>query len=163
MSLKLNNDQVEILKKLMTNSADKGNLANSGMVLDQEGNTIAEAESLVVSNHNATDHSERMLVEKVCKEKGSHYTAGLTMITVCQPCLMCLSACSQAGYKKIAYIIPAKKYVEQIPWMSDNVSIDMEQLAKTMTDPIEMIHLSEYENEFSEVFEKVMQRHLTKN
>lgn len=160
MSVKLNSTQILDLKNLMINSANKGNLANSGMVLDEKGNMIASAESLVVSNHNATDHSERMLVEKVCKENNSHYTAGLTMITVCQPCLMCLSACSQAGYKKIAYIIPAKKYVDKIPWMTDNNIVNMEEIARTMSDPIELIHLSEYEQDFSEVFEKSMSRHL---
>lgn len=159
--MELSSDQIELLKKLMTNSANKGNLANSGMVLEGE-KMIASDESLVVTNHNATDHSERMLVEKVCKEKGSHYTAGLTMITVCQPCLMCLSACSQAGYKKLAYIISAKKYVDKIPWMTDNNIVDMDEIAKTMSDPIELIHLSQYEQEFSEVFEKVMDKHLSK-
>lgn len=36
----------------------------------------------------------------------------------------------------------------------------MNEIAKTMTDPIELIHISEYEQEFSEVFEKAMSRHL---
>lgn len=115
MALKLSSEQISRLKELMVNSANKDNLANSGMVLDENGNTIAEAESWVVTNHNATDHSERMLVENVCKDRGTNYTAGLTMITVCQPCLMCLSACSQAGYKQIAYIIPLKSMSIRFP------------------------------------------------
>jgi tRNA(Arg) A34 adenosine deaminase TadA len=157
----LTREQIDLFKELMTNSAKKGNLANSGMVLEN-GKMIASAESLVVTNHNATDHSERMLVAKVCQEKGVNYTPGLTMVTVCQPCLMCLSACSQAGYKTLAYIIPAKKYVEKIPWMSDNTKINMEEIAKTMSDPIELIHLEGHEQEFSEVFEKEMASLLNK-
>jgi tRNA(adenine34) deaminase len=153
--MKLTREQIQLLKRLMTNSARKGNLANSGVVL--EGNKIiASAESWVVTNHDATAHSERMLVEKVCKEKGSNYTPGLTMITICQPCLMCLSACSQAGYKKLAYIIPAAKYVDKISWMSDNTKINVDEIAKTMSDPIELIHLKNYEGEFSEIFEQEM-------
>ncbi len=159
--MELTTEQIELLKTLMTNSANKGNLANSGMVLE-DNKMIASDESLVVTNHNAIDHSERMLVEKVCKAKESNYTAGLTMITVCQPCLMCLSACSQAGYKTIAYIIPAKKYVDKIPWRTDNNQVNMEEIAKTMSDPIELIHLSQYEEEFSEVFEKAMDKRLNK-
>ena len=157
--MELTREQIDLLKELMANSARKGNLANSGMVLEN-GNMIASAESWVVTNHDATAHSERMLVEKVGSIKGANYTPGLTMVTVCQPCLMCLSACSQAGYKQLAYIIPAKKYVEKIPWMSDNTKINMEEIAKTMTDPVELIHLSEYEQEFSEVFEKEMAKRL---
>ena len=159
--MNLTKKQIETLKKLMINSAKKGNLANSGMVIGG-GRIIATSESLVVTNHNATDHSERMLVEKVCKKYQSHYTPDLTMVTVCQPCLMCLSACSQAGYNKIAYIIPAQKYVDKIPWMSDNTKINVGKTAKTMTDPIEFVKLPQYETEFSKVFEKVMIHHLTK-
>lgn len=147
--------QVGRLKKLMIDSARKGNLANSGIVIEGE-KVIASAESWVVTNHDATSHSERMLVEKVCKAKRSNYTPGLIMVTVCEPCLMCMSACAWAGYKAIAYIIPAKKYIKKIPWMSENTKIDKQEIAKTFSNPIELICLSQYENEFSMVFETEM-------
>lgn len=153
--MELSPKQRELLKELMANSARKGNLANSGIVLENN-QTIASAESLVVTNHDATAHSERMLVEIICKQNGSNYTPGLTMITVCEPCLMCLSACSQAGYRSIAYIIPANKYVKKIPWMSDNQNINKDEVARTMSEPIELTHLAQYEDEFSTVFEKEM-------
>lgn len=159
--MELTTEQIQLLKELMTNSARKGNLANAGLVLD-DGKTISSAESLVVTNHDATSHSERMLVEKVGKIKESNYTPGLTMVTVCEPCLMCLSACSQAGYKNIAYIIPAKKYVNKIPWMTDNNVIDRSEIANTMSEPIEYIHLNQYEEEFSNVFESEMSKLLNK-
>ena len=104
-------------------SARKGNLANAGFVLDNKI-VVASAESWVVSSSDATAHSERMLVETVCKLKHTNYTPGLTMVSVVEPCLMCMSACSQAGYKEICYIIPAKKYVKKIPWMTDTVIIN---------------------------------------
>lgn len=147
-------EQIEILKKLMVNSAQKGNLANAGLVLEGE-KMLDSAESWVVSNHDATAHSERMLVEKVCKSKGSNYTPGLVMVSVVEPCLMCMSACSQAGYSEIAYIIPAKKYVEKIPWMTDT-SIDKNLVASKFSEPIKLTHQSEYEAEFSKVFEEAM-------
>lgn len=141
----------------MKKSAKKGNLANAGLVIENK-KTIAAAESLVVTNHDATAHSERMLVEKVCKMKEKNYTPGLTMVTVCEPCLMCMSACVWAGYKTIAYIIPADKYIKKIPWMSDNTKIDKQAIALSFSDPIELIQLSQYENEFSKVFEMEMSR-----
>ena len=114
--MELTKEQIDILKKLMISSARKGNLANSGLVI--EGNkTIASSESLVVSKHDATSHSERILVENVCRLKKTNYTPGLTMITVCESCLMCMSACAWAGYKTIAYIIPASKYITKIPYI----------------------------------------------
>jgi len=159
--MELSPKQLEQLKELMSNSARKGNLANSGMVLENS-QTLACAESWVVTNHDATAHSERMLVEKICKQKSSNYTPGLAMVTVCEPCLMCLSACSQAGYKSIAFIIPAKKYVRKIPWMSDNQNINKDEIARTMSEPVELIHLAQYEDEFSVIFEKEMSTILNK-
>jgi guanine deaminase len=153
--MELSLDQIKQLKDLMANSARKGNLANSGLVIEN-GKTVATAESWVVTNHDATSHSERMLVEKVCKAKGNNYTPGLTMVTVCEPCLMCMSACAWAGYKKLAYIIPASKYIDKIPWMSENTEINKQDVAKTFSEPIELIQLSKYEEEFSKVFEAEM-------
>jgi tRNA(Arg) A34 adenosine deaminase TadA len=155
----LTTEQINLLKKLMVESGNKGNLANSGLVIDKNGKTIASSESLVVTNNDATAHSERLLVEKVCKLRKNNYNPGLTMITVVEPCLMCMSACSQAGYDKIAYIIPAKRYVEKIAWMNDvKENIDKKEIAESFSDPIELIHLSNYEEEFCEVFEKSMEK-----
>lgn len=160
--MKLTTEQIQLLKDLMTNSAKKGNLANSGLVLEN-GKTVASAESWVVTNRDATAHSERMLVEKVGKMKGSNYTPGLTMVTVVEPCLMCMSACSQAGYKEVAYIIPAKRYVDKIAWMTDvKDSLDKQKIAQSFSEPIILTHLAEYEDEFCSVFEKVMQHLLSK-
>ena len=155
--MKLTNDQIVILKKLMSNSAEKGNLANSGMVLE-DGKMIASAESWVVSATDATAHSERMLVSEVCKLKKSNYTPGLTMVSVVELCLMCLSACSQAGYKEIGFIIPAEKYVEKIPWVTDIRNLDKGKVARDFSNPIKYTHLKEFEDGFCEVFEKVMSR-----
>jgi tRNA(Arg) A34 adenosine deaminase TadA len=154
--MKLSDKQIKLLKELMTNSAKKGNLANAGLVLD--GNKmLASAESWVVTNSDATAHSERMLVEKVGGIMKTNYTPGLSMITVVEPCLMCMSACSQAGYKEIGYIIPASKYVKKIAWMTDvNESVDKKEIARSFSEPIQLVHLSEYEKEFCEVFEQVM-------
>lgn len=154
--MKLTSEQIKLLKQLMTNSAEKGNLANAGLVLDGD-KMLASAESLVVTNSDATAHSERMLVEKVGGIKKSNYTPGLSMVTVVEPCLMCMSACSQAGYKEIGYIIPASRYVKKIAWMTDvNETVDKKEIAHSFFEPIQLVHLSEYEEEFCEVFERVM-------
>ncbi len=158
----LTQDEKDLLKELMTNSAQKGNLANSGLVLENN-NVIAYAESLVVTNNDATAHSERMLVEQVGKLKGKNYTPGLTMVTVVEPCLMCMSACSQSGYKEIAYIIPAKRYVEKIAWMTDTKLVNKELIAQQFSEPIKFTYLKEFEEEFCLVFEKVMNHLLKKS
>ncbi len=153
--MRLTSKQIETLKKLMVNSAKKGNLANSGIVLEK-GKMIASAESWVVTNNDQTSHSERMLVEEVCKRKKNCLTPKLDMVSVVEPCLMCLSACSQALYDRIGFIIPAGKYVKKIPWITDTNSIDKEKIASQFSHQVEYLHLSEYEEEFSKIFEKEM-------
>ena len=139
----------------MINSARKGNLANSGIVLEG-GKIIASSESLVVTNMDQTSHSERLLIEKVCRKKRSHVTPGLVMVSVIEPCLMCLSACSQAQYNRICYIIPAKKYVKKIPWITDTKLLDKKVISRKFSHPIEYEHLRDYEDQFSRVFESEM-------
>lgn len=153
----LTNEHIKILKKLMENSAVKGNLANSGMVFEN-GKMLEASESCVVSNNDATSHSERMLVTKVCNSKKANYTPGLVMVTVVEPCIMCMSACSQAGYSEIQYIIPASRYVKQISWMTDSTLTDKQVLASQFSNPIKLIHLKEYEEDFCEIFEKAMKK-----
>ncbi len=67
-----------------------------------------------------------------------------------------MSACAWARYKVIAYIIPANRYIKKIPWMSDNTKIDKLKIACSFCNPIELIHLDQYEDEFSKVFEAEM-------
>lgn len=162
INMELTETQIKLLKDLMIQSARKGNLANGGIVLE-DGKIIASAESLVVSDTDATAHSERILVEKVCKLKHNNFTPGLTLVTVTEPCLMCISACSWAGYKQIAYMIPAKKYIDKIPWMAEITKINKQEIANSFHNPIELIHIDELENEFSKVFEEEMKYLLEKS
>ena len=157
--MKLTKKQADLLLKLMINSAKKGNLANSGIVLDN-GELVASAESWVVSSTDATAHSERMLVSDVCKLKKTNYTPGLTMVTVIEPCLMCLSACSQAGYKEVGFIIPAQRYVKKIPWITDIENFDKANLASKFSSPVMYTHLKELEENFCQVFEKAMEKYI---
>ncbi len=150
-------DQIKILKTLMRSSARKGNLATAAFVLEGE-NVIASSESLVGTDSNMTAHAERLLVEKVGQLKKSPYTPGLIMVTVVESCLMCISACSQAGYKEIRYIIPAKRYVKDFHLMTDITDdLDKNDIASKLSEPIKLVHLGEYEDEFCKVFEPEME------
>lgn len=153
--MKLTNNQINLLMRLMRSSARKGNIANAGLVLEK-GKTIASADSLVASNNDMTAHSERMLVAKIGKMRRSPYTPGLTMVTVVESCVMCMSACSQAGYKELAYIIPAKKYVGRVDYMTDIKKGSKKDIVKLFSEPLKLTHLKGYEAKFSELFDRLM-------
>jgi hypothetical protein len=67
-----------------------------------------------------------------------------------------MSACSQAGYEEIGFIIPAEKYINEISWMSDVKDINKFAIAKKFCNPIKLSRLKRYAKEFEKVFEKVM-------
>lgn len=157
--MKLTNEQIDLLKKLMTVSAKKGNLPNSGIVLEED-KIIASAESWVLSSCDATAHSERMLVQTVGSLRHSNYTPGLKMVSVIESCLMCLSACSQAGYDEVYYIIPTVRYKNSNPWISDIYTMDKAEIAKNLTHPVKFIHLNEYEEEFCKIYEEAYKDHI---
>lgn len=157
--MNLTQKQTTLLKDIMTKSARDGNLATAGIVLENN-KIIASADSPVNSGNDATAHSERLLVQKVCKMKKSMTTPGLTIVTVAEPCLMCMSACAWAEYKEIAYIIPAERYIDKIPWMTETAKIDKQKISRSFILPLKLTHLVQYESEFSKVFEEEMQRFL---
>ncbi len=158
--MKLNKKQIKILKELMTASRKKGNIATSAIVLDKSGNLLGSADSVVASDHDATAHAELRLVSRVGKKLKNNYTPGLIMVTVLESCLMCMSACSQAGYEKMFYIIPAKRYLSTNPLMTDvNENVDKTLIANNFSDPIKLIHLKEYEEEFCQLFEELTKKY----
>jgi tRNA(Arg) A34 adenosine deaminase TadA len=152
--------QQKLLIELMKNSARKGNLANAAIAIDSLGNIIESSESLVVSNTDATAHAERLLIEKLGKRELNHYVNSYTIITVVEPCLMCLSASSQAGIKEIEYIIKAEDYMAQIPWMSDISDFDKHELGLKLSNPVKLTYLKEISPVFKKVFEIEMKKHL---
>lgn len=159
--MKLKEDQINLLKNLIKKSAQKGNLPNAAIVL--EGNKkINSSQSLVASNNNITSHAELSVVQKVCKSKGSAWTPGLDLVSVVEPCMMCLSACSQAGYENIYYIVPAEKYENEVLYMTDMKTKNKEKLIKEFKNTINLIQLKNLENEFSEIFEKTLPDSLRK-
>ena len=160
--MKLSDENIRLLKKLMKISAEKGNLATSGIVLENNI-VIASAESWAASAFDATAHSERMLVGMVGELKHNSYYPGLTMITVIEPCLMCLSAVAQARYKELFYIIPSSRYIEKLPWITNDLTIDKQIIASQFTEPITLTHLSQYEEDFCQVFESAMRHDLQSN
>jgi tRNA(Arg) A34 adenosine deaminase TadA len=157
--MKLTKYQLGLLKKLMIKSAREGNLVTSAICLEN-GKVITSQDSPVNTNHDATAHSERLLVERVCKMKGTAFDLGLTMVSVVESCMMCLSACAWAGFAEVYYIIPAERYLDRIPWMSELRGIDKRKIVDSFAWKLKWGHLKEYEEEFCEIFEKEMERDL---
>lgn len=161
--MKLTNEMIKVLSNSMEVSSKKGNLANSAILLDKNNKIVTVSESLVVSNNNCTSHSEHMLVELACKLSNSHITQNYSIVTVVEPCLMCLSAASQGNIKNMYYIIRAEEYIDNIPWMSDCRGVDKHELCNRFINKINLVYLNNYSNVFNKTFSLLIKHRLKKH
>lgn len=161
--MKLSQIQINILKKLMMTSGKKGNLPNGAILIGAKGKIIGKAESLVATNRDATAHAERLVIEKVCKKSKSPLIPRYKLISVFEPCLMCLSAVYWAGIKEVYYIIPAYKYWNAIPWVSESKKINKNDLIDKFSEKINFEHLGIYEKEFSKIFDEYVKHLISRN
>ena len=146
--MKLSTEQIKTLKKLTILAGKKGNLPNAAIIIDNDGNIIGQSQSLVATSKDATAHAERLVIEKVCKANKSCVIPQYKLISVFEPCLMCLSASFWAGVKEVYYIIPASKYWNEIPWISESKKINKQDLIAKFSEEIRFIHLRSYEKDF---------------
>lgn len=161
--MELNQTQIKILKDLMIASGKKGNLPNSAILIDNAGKIAGESGSLVATSKDATAHAERLVIEKVCKMSNSPMIPQYKLISVFEPCLMCLSATWWAGIKEVYYIIPASKYWDSIPWAAEGKNIDKNDLINKFSEKMKFKHLSEYEKDFSGVFDDYIKNIISRN
>lgn len=161
--MKLTNEQIDKLKSLAINSAKKRNLPNGAIIISQNGKIIDFSESLVATNTDATAHAERLVIEKVCKKEKSPVIPQYILITILEPCLMCLSACYWAGIKEIYFLIPSSRYSKKLPWITESKKLDKKMLIKKFEEKINYCHLKEYEEEFVAIFDKFIKKVIKRN
>ncbi|OHB18602.1 MAG: hypothetical protein A2666_01375 [Parcubacteria group bacterium RIFCSPHIGHO2_01_FULL_47_10b] len=154
----LTGKQFVALRQLAISSAEKGNLPNGALLLDSENKLVYQSESKVASDCDATAHAERLVIEQACKKEHTPIIRNYSLITVVEPCLMCLSAAYWAGIKKVYYIIPAAAYWDVIPWMSESKTINKYELIAQWNERIEMVQLGGHEGQFIEIFDNYKSR-----
>lgn len=156
--MNLSQEQLGILQKLARSSGEKANLPNAAIIVGKNGSIIESSESLVATNTDATAHAERLVIEKVCKKLKSPIIGGHALITVLEPCLMCLSACYWAGIQNLYYIIPSEKYRDKIPWITESKKIVKQKLSTELEPPVRLVHLKQHEEIFEEIFDSYLER-----
>lgn len=156
--MKLTNVQLARLKSLAINSGKKNNLPNGALIVLNSGKIIGDSESLVATNTDATSHAERLVIEKVCRKERSPIISQYTLITILEPCLMCIGACYWAGIKNLYFILPSSKYFDQLPWITESKALDKETLIKKFEERMNYYRLKEYEKEFTKIFDRFVKQ-----
>lgn len=88
--------------------ADYGIKNNEGgpfgaVIVDKEGNIIAEGNNKVLKNNDPTAHAEITAIREACKKLNTYDLSEYILYTSCEPCPMCLSAIIWSNIKKVFY------------------------------------------------------------
>ena len=106
-------------------NADKGIANKEGgpfgaVIVDKEGNIIANGNNKVLKDKDPTAHAEIVTIRETCKVLNTNDLSGYTLYTSCEPCPMCLSAIIWANIKEV-YFGCSKKDAANIGFRDDDI------------------------------------------
>lgn len=97
----------EYMKQAMNNAkagSEKGEGGPFGaVVVDKEGNVIANGNNKVLKNNDPTAHAEIMAIREACEKLNTYDLSEYILYTSAEPCPMCISAIIWANIKKVYY------------------------------------------------------------
>ena len=95
------------MKKAKEN-ADRGIENKEGgpfgaVIVDKEGNIIANGNNKVLKDKDPTAHAEIVAIREACKVLNTNDLSECILYTSCEPCPMCLSAIIWANIKEVYF------------------------------------------------------------
>lgn len=73
------------------------------VIVDKEGNVIAEGNNRVLCDLDPTAHAEVTTIREACKKLKTYDLSNYILYTSCEPCPMCLSAIIWSNIKEVYY------------------------------------------------------------
>lgn len=83
---------MEFAFKLAQTAGDLGEVPVGAVIIDREGNLIAEAANRKVREHDPTAHAEILAIRAATKKRQSFYLEDCTLYITLEPCPMCAGA-----------------------------------------------------------------------
>jgi len=98
----------EFMRRAIELSAETSLIKKAGgvfgtVIVDKDGNILAEGANRVVAENDPTWHGEMEAIRKACKKVGSFKLKGCTLYSSAECCPMCAAAAYWAGIEKIFY------------------------------------------------------------
>ena len=94
--------------KIAKDKSVQGSQNNEGgpfgaVIVDRQGNIIADGNNKVFLEKDPTAHAEIVAIRKACKKLNTYDLSNYILYTSCEPCPMCLSAIIWSNIKKVYY------------------------------------------------------------
>ena len=96
--------------RLSLDALEQGNYGVAAVLLNPEGDIVAQAENRVFSNgYNSGAHAEMLLIDQLEKGKLPYRPEQLTMLVSLEPCPMCLARILLSGLGSVRYMAADKE------------------------------------------------------
>ena len=82
---------------------DLGEVPVGAVLINQEGDLLAEGHNAPITEHDPTAHAEVMTLRQACQRVGNYRLSGTILVCTLEPCLMCLGALVQARIAGIVF------------------------------------------------------------
>lgn len=115
----------------------------AGAVIVKEGRVVGEGIALGNKLNDPTSHPEMESIRSACKEYNTTNLTGCTLYASMEPCVMCLGASMWSSISRIVYALSKSKVSTEYY----GGSYDQGEINTKFNHPIEIVHLSELEED----------------
>jgi tRNA(Arg) A34 adenosine deaminase TadA len=123
----------------------------AGAVIINNGEIISEGISIGRKLNDPTGHAETSSIRAACKKLETRDLSGATLYASLQPCLMCFTVSNWANISRIVF--GCRKTEEMVRNNYYEGSTDIRVINKQNNKQIEIIFISDYENEMLKLIE----------
>lgn len=138
-------DDKEFLQKAIEKakeSISKGGFP-AGAIIVKEGRVVGEGIALGNKLNDPSSHPEMESIRSACKEYKTTNLTGCTLYASMEPCVMCLGASMWSSITRIVYALSKTKVSTEYY----GGSYDQAEINSKFNHPIEIVHLSELEED----------------
>jgi len=124
----------------------------AGAIVVKDNKIISKGISIGYKLHDPTSHAETASIRSACKKLKMTDLSDATLYASLQPCLMCFSVANWAGISKIIY--GCRRTKEMIDRKYYEGRVEIEEVNKQNNRQIELIYLSDFEQEMLDLVNK---------
>ncbi|MEL6686756.1 MAG: tRNA adenosine(34) deaminase TadA [Pseudomonadota bacterium] len=84
-------------------AAGDGEVPVGAVIVDADGNIVAEAANAPIRLNDPTAHAEILAIRAACETVGNYRLPGHTLYVTLEPCTMCTTAISYARFDRLVY------------------------------------------------------------
>ncbi|MEM6913158.1 MAG: tRNA adenosine(34) deaminase TadA [Pseudomonadota bacterium] len=89
--------------ELAAQAAKRGEVPVGALVIDPQGDVIAEAHNAPIIENDPTAHAEVLALRHASRALGNYRLTGCTLVVTLEPCAMCAGAISTARITHLIY------------------------------------------------------------